>query len=54
MAGTEVGPVFEDGGSGSACFWDKSGVGGLQRSAEIKFEVISGRRECRSQGRGNG
>jgi hypothetical protein len=42
MAGAEVGPVFKDGGSGSWCFGDKSGVGGLQRIAEVKFEVISG------------
>jgi hypothetical protein len=54
IAGAEVSPVVEDGCSGRARFGDKSCVGGLQRSAEIKFEVISGRRMCRCQGRGNG
>jgi hypothetical protein len=54
MAGAEVSPVFEDGGSGRARFGDKSCLGGLQRSVEIKFEVISGCRECHCQGRGNG
>jgi hypothetical protein len=54
VAGAKVGPGFEDSCPGISSFGDESSVGGLQRSAEIKFEVISGRRECRCQGRGNG
>ena len=52
--GAEGGPVLEDADPALASFGDKSGVRGLQRSAEISSEAISGRRACCFQGVCNG
>ena len=43
-------PRLESGEAGSASRGDKSGVCGLQRSAEISVEAISGRRVCSDHG----
>ena len=51
---TEAGPGLEDGRSCCSSLGDNSGVCGLQRSAEISVEAISGRRVCRSHGCGSG
>lgn len=47
-------PSRESGEAGSASRGDRSGVCGLQRSAEISVEAISGRRVCSDHGAGSG
>jgi hypothetical protein len=44
VLGAEGGPVVEDDALATACLGDNRGVCGLQRSAEISSEAISGRR----------
>ena len=50
----EAGPGAKDFVSGCSSFGDKSGVSGVQRSAEISCEFISGRSERCCQGSGSG
>jgi hypothetical protein len=51
---TEGDPGLEGGEAGVASLGDNSGVCGLQRSAEISVEAISGRRVCITHGEGRG
>lgn len=52
--GAEIDPGLEDGALGAARLGDNRGVCGLQRSAEISCEAISGRRGCCVQDGGCG
>ena len=52
--GAEGDPSLEDGALGATRLGDNSGVCGLQRSAEISSEAISGRRCCCVQDGGSG
>lgn len=54
VLGAEERPVIEDDALAASCLGDNRGVCGLQRSAEISSEAISGRRGCGVQDGGCG